>query len=294
MRNPLLRTLVFAGPPALAFAVALPAASLWADRHFGLAWPLPSWASIPAIVLIPFGLALALHSVWLFAAVGEGTPNPQAPPLKLVARGPYRYSRNPMMLGGWIFGIGLALALQSPSLLAACLLIIAAGMVYVRRIEEPRLELRFGEAYRAYAKRVPRWLPVLILCLFLAVACLPAQTDAVPTLVIQIKFEPGGTRQWINDFETYIAPAIEEAIEKKDVITDYAYFENIVIGQPSDFMLILQAQSFSFFDERRPYPHYQALYRRVGVEQGRKIIAEMARWEKSVTVTLMRSPRRKK
>lgn len=294
MRKPIFRTLVFAGPPALAFAVALPAASLWSDRYFGLPWPLPGRASILAIVLIPLGLALALHSAWLFAAVGEGTPNPKAPPKNLVVEGPYRRCRNPMMLGGWVFGIGMSLALRSPSLLGACLLIIAAGVVYVRCIEEPRLQLRFGQAYHSYAKSVPRWLPLLILCFLLADANLPAQSDAAPSLVIQIKFQPGCSRQWINDFETHIAPAIQESIEKKDVITDFAYFENVVIGQPYDFLLILQSQSFSFFDERRPYPHYQALYRRLGQEQGRKIISEMASCEKSVYVTLMRSYRRKK
>ena len=102
-------------------------------------------------------LGLALWSASLFAAMGEGTPNPLAPPVRLVIQGPYRYSRNPMMLGGWLAGLGLALALRSVSLLVAYGVIVVAGCCYVRRIEEPRLLLRFGQAYRNYMSHVPRW-----------------------------------------------------------------------------------------------------------------------------------------
>jgi protein-S-isoprenylcysteine O-methyltransferase Ste14 len=157
MTYQLLRALLWAGPALFSFLVLVPAAALFVDRRFGAAWPLPGWLSWLAAVLLPAGAALGGWCVWLFAVVGDGTPNPLAPPAKLVVQGPYRYSRNPMMLGGWLAGIGLALALRSPALLAAMFVIIGAGASYVRWVEEPRLLSRFGAAYRDYMNHVPAW-----------------------------------------------------------------------------------------------------------------------------------------
>lgn len=131
------------------------------------------------------------------------------------------------------------------------------------------------------------------LVLFLAVlfvdASLFAQSEPGSVVVVQIKFEPGASGKWKNMFESNMVPAIREAIEEKDWITNFCYFENVVAGQACDFILILQASSFSFFDERRPFPHYQALFRRIGREKGGQIVKEMSDLEKSVSITIMRS-----
>ena len=131
------------------------------------------------------------------------------------------------------------------------------------------------------------------LVLFLAVlfvdASLFAQSEPGSVVVVQIKFEPGASGKWKNMFESNMVPAIRDAIEEKDWITNFCYFENVVAGQACDFILILQASSFSFFDERRPFPHYQALFRRIGREKGGQIVKEMSDLEKSVSITIMRS-----
>jgi len=168
MTHILLRNLVWSGPAAVAFLVLLPLLAGSVDQSCGLVWPFPPWASVLAVVPIAAGAVLALWSIYLFARVGEGTPNPIAPPQRLVSQGPYRHSRNPMMLGGWILGLGLALALRSVSLLVGLGLIVAAGCIYVRLIEEPRLRKRFGTTYEDYARMVPRWLR---LCLIPLCAC---------------------------------------------------------------------------------------------------------------------------
>ena len=62
------------------------------------------------------------------------------------------------MVGGWAFGAGLALALRSPSLLLMYAGIVVIGIAYVRVAEEPSMIERFGDEYRSYAARVPRWL----------------------------------------------------------------------------------------------------------------------------------------
>lgn len=158
MNRLLLRSIALAAPASLVYAVVIPSLAPLIDRRLGVVWPFPEALSLLAVVLTPLGLAVASWSFWHLTLRGQGTPNPIEPPVKLVVRGPYRWSRNPMMVGGWVFAAGLALALRSLSLLVAYLVIAVIGIVYVRRVEEPRMLERFGEAYRSYAARVPRWL----------------------------------------------------------------------------------------------------------------------------------------
>jgi len=78
------------------------------------------------------------------------------PPDRLLTTGPYAHTRNPMYLGHLMFLVGLVITTRSP-VAAACLV-----WQYVRlsdrvRIDEERLERKFGEQYRAYLGRAPRW-----------------------------------------------------------------------------------------------------------------------------------------
>ena len=73
-----------------------------------------------------------------------GARGMERPPDRLVTRGPYGLSRNPMYLGHLIFAFGLALTLHSPLGLA----LAASRVVYFcRRVraDEERLERRFGD-----------------------------------------------------------------------------------------------------------------------------------------------------
>lgn len=157
---------------------------------------------------------------------------------------------------------------------------------------------RFGEAYPCCAAHVPRWLLLLLIAFGVMPAAVGAQSDPavqreqagpVPAVLAKIKVDPEHRNQWMEAFERHIAPAILEAIESGDEIVDVSYFEAIVPGQEHDFLLVFRAKSFEFYDRRRVFPHYKALFRRLGVEEGRRIIAEMSEWETSVSVTLVRS-----
>lgn len=81
-----------------------------------------------------------------------------APQDALITSGPYRFSRNPLYLGGNVFiFFGAGLVLGSP----AALIITAAHLPLVDwfiRHEERQLEARFGEAWVDYKKRVRRWI----------------------------------------------------------------------------------------------------------------------------------------
>lgn len=76
----------------------------------------------------------------------------------LITSGPYRFSRNPLYLGGNVFiFFGAALLLGSPAALIGTAAHIPLMDAFIRR-EEKQLERDFGEEWRRYAKRVRRWL----------------------------------------------------------------------------------------------------------------------------------------
>ena len=132
----------------------------WLNHRFAapVAWegrPL-QWVGV---WLVGNGIGLVAWCVNLFNVAGRGTPLPLDPPTRFVMSGPYRYVRNPMMLGMFLIVCGEAAVYRSSVVLlySACLAILAA--LFVRYIEEPQLERRFGEAYLAYTRQVPRWIP---------------------------------------------------------------------------------------------------------------------------------------
>jgi protein-S-isoprenylcysteine O-methyltransferase Ste14 len=53
----------------------------------------------------------------------------------------------------------IAFCRSSPTLLLAAFVAVPAMAAYVRWIEEPHLERRFGDEYRRYVESVPRWIP---------------------------------------------------------------------------------------------------------------------------------------
>ena len=158
MRRQLIRSLLASLPALFLYVVALPCLALRSDRWLGLIWRLPRWIDPVAVFLILAGAALAARSFWALTFDGAGTPNPLVPTTRLVESGPFRRSRNPLMLGGWLLGAGLALLLRSASLITIVGAIVLAGMAYVRWVEEPRMLARFGEAWKQYTHRTPRWI----------------------------------------------------------------------------------------------------------------------------------------
>jgi protein-S-isoprenylcysteine O-methyltransferase Ste14 len=89
---------------------------------------------------------------------GGGGPGISKPPERIVSRGPYAWTRNPMYLGHLIFLTGLALALGS---WIGALVLAAHALWFDRRVreDEVRLASLFGDAYREYCRRVKRWVP---------------------------------------------------------------------------------------------------------------------------------------
>jgi protein-S-isoprenylcysteine O-methyltransferase Ste14 len=116
-------------------------------------------AQAAGVFLTTMGAAVALWCIATFAFVGRGTPAPFDPPRRLVSRGPYRYVRNPMYLGATIALGGGALFYESKALIGYAAGFVLLMHVFVVLYEEPTLRAAFGDDYKAYCRRVGRWLP---------------------------------------------------------------------------------------------------------------------------------------
>ena len=123
--------------------------------------PLDVATQAGGVLALGLGLTLFAASLHHFIVHGRGTLAPWDPPPALVVIGPYRYVRNPMISGVLFILAGEALLLLSWPHLSWMLIFLAINLIYIPLVEEPMLEARFGESYRAYKQRVPRVIPRL-------------------------------------------------------------------------------------------------------------------------------------
>lgn len=129
------------------------------DIGWGLEGALAALPVLLGLALIATGLAFWVWTVWLFARIGKGTIAPWDPTRRLVVEGPYRYVRNPMITAVLGVLLGEAALFGSPALLIWFAAFFAISHAFFLVHEEPDLERRFGDEYRAYKRSVPRWVP---------------------------------------------------------------------------------------------------------------------------------------
>ncbi len=139
----------------------------WMSMALMASYALDRWYPIATVIPRPFhwaglaltvpGLALLFHSAVLFIRQKTGLL-PFSEASSLVSSGLYRFSRNPMYLGMLVFLLGVALFLGSVSALYP--VIVFGWIIHYRfiRNEELFLAERFGEEYKAYRKKVRRWI----------------------------------------------------------------------------------------------------------------------------------------
>jgi protein-S-isoprenylcysteine O-methyltransferase Ste14 len=109
-----------------------------------------------AIVLLALAAWLRL---WGSAYVGAGIVQSQRMHgHALLADGPYRRTRNPLYLGILLHAIGLSI-LMPPSGAILCIVLVWLFQIRLALAEESFLSAQFGDTYRAYQARVPRFLP---------------------------------------------------------------------------------------------------------------------------------------
>ena len=120
-------------------------------------WLLPV-KPIPAIVCgvtsLVAGLVLTLIGVLEFKSIKRMSGLDAS---RLITSGVYRWSRNPQFLGAYLSFLGISLAGRSGYALLLSAIAIAYCHYYIVKVEEPHLERVFGEEYRVYKSRVPRY-----------------------------------------------------------------------------------------------------------------------------------------
>ncbi|MFT3702152.1 MAG: isoprenylcysteine carboxylmethyltransferase family protein [Agriterribacter sp.] len=104
------------------------------------------------------GFIITIVCIASFAMYGKGTLSPADPTKKLVIRGLYKFSRNPMYVGVTMMLMGEAIFFQSTALWAYAIIIFTAFNLFIIFFEEPRLRDDFGEEYKAYREKVRRWI----------------------------------------------------------------------------------------------------------------------------------------
>ena len=114
---------------------------------------------IIGILILISGILLFTKTVFLFFKFGNGTIAPWNPPKKFIVRGPYRYVRNPMLIGVNLILISEYLILNSLIIFVWSSIFIVINLLYHKFNEEKKLELRFGNSYIKYKKNVSAWIP---------------------------------------------------------------------------------------------------------------------------------------
>ena len=123
------------------------------------------------IHILPIFLPLKLNTIWFYAGIifyivgitmgflaiyGFAT----TPVDKPITKGIFRYSRNPMYLGGFIFCIGISLV----SISWIYFLIVFIWMILLNvkdiHIEESECIKKYGKDYEEYLKKTPKWIGI--------------------------------------------------------------------------------------------------------------------------------------
>jgi protein-S-isoprenylcysteine O-methyltransferase Ste14 len=115
---------------------------------------------ILGIIIALAGEVLRLATIG-FAYIHRGGKKRQVYATKLVVKGLYSHTRNPMYVGNFLITMGLSLLYGSP--LLTLLIFLSFGFVYLAVIsaEEDFLKKKFGQEFEDYMKTVNRFWPNL-------------------------------------------------------------------------------------------------------------------------------------
>jgi protein-S-isoprenylcysteine O-methyltransferase Ste14 len=143
-------------PPvwSLAYVLAATALSYWAG------WPrVPGLPLVPlAVLLIVVGISLSVTAVVLFRREGAELNPASTTNRKLVTRGPFSLTRNPMYLAIVITTLGIAFWVGAWPMFLAPLAVFATANWMNVPFEEASMRRQFGAQFDAYVSRVRRWI----------------------------------------------------------------------------------------------------------------------------------------
>ena len=110
------------------------------------------------LILFIVGFLIMIDCILRFAIEGRGTLLPADPTKKLVIRGLYQYSRNPMYVGVVSMLVGEAIFFEGGRFWFYVAGIALVFNLFILLVEEPRLKRDFGTEYELYCRKVKRWL----------------------------------------------------------------------------------------------------------------------------------------
>lgn len=122
------------------------------------------WILLIALAIV--GIGLSIWSIIYMKNVGGGNPfdafNHEVAPrtTSLMTEGPYGICRNPMLLGVFIYHLGVLIAILSIGALLIFIIEVLIMNVQVKK-EEQRLKTDFGRDYEEYVKNSNRFFPKL-------------------------------------------------------------------------------------------------------------------------------------
>jgi protein-S-isoprenylcysteine O-methyltransferase Ste14 len=149
---------VIVPPPLIALAAALLGLALDRLLPANVLTVLLTWPQriVIAGVLFAVSLALAVPALRGFRSAHTHV-EPWKPATMLVTGGIFGWLRNPMYVGLTLILAGLSVLLASDWMLVMTIVFMPVIHFGVVRREERYLEAKFGDAYRAYTARVPRY-----------------------------------------------------------------------------------------------------------------------------------------
>lgn len=115
------------------------------------------------LTLSLFGLMLITSGVMLFVwgartlHAHKTTLHPRRKPIKLVMRGPYGYTRNPIYLGFLLVTVGTSLLFANVLAFVGPVLFFAFVSTFIIPFEEDMLSRKFGKSYHSYRRKTRRW-----------------------------------------------------------------------------------------------------------------------------------------
>lgn len=118
--------------------------------------------AVRPVGVVPLGAGLTFVT-WALAGHYKSAPdrswavNAGLEPEYLLTTGPYRFTRNPMYVGAILIWWGWALLFRSRAV-ALGATAVTTGLQGAVAWEERQLVDRFGDEWRAFAARTPRWL----------------------------------------------------------------------------------------------------------------------------------------
>lgn len=135
--------------PPLFVLLLLPGPALFAN---------PWWAALLAVAVTVLGQTVRTLTIGL-RYIKRGGRGGRVYANDLVTQGIYGHVRNPMYVGNVLICLGVALASNELAVALTAAPLAAFAYAAIVAAEEDYLRRRFGAAYEAYCREVPRWLP---------------------------------------------------------------------------------------------------------------------------------------